>query len=57
MEKRRHEQVRRQKQQDKKLRKAQREAQKEAERKLGKDADLAGMVPGPQPGQIIDFDQ
>jgi hypothetical protein len=22
-----------------------------------KDADLADMVPGPQPGQIIDLDQ
>ena len=57
MEKRRREQVRRQKQQDKKQRKAQRALQKEAEGKQGKDADLEGMVAGPQPGQIIDLDQ
>jgi hypothetical protein len=55
MEKRRREQLRRQKQLDKKQRRVQRVADKE-KRVLegGKDADLEGMVPGPQPGQIID---
>jgi hypothetical protein len=56
MEKRRREQLRRQKQLDKKQRRVQRVADKE-KRVLegGKDADLEGMVPGPQPGQIIDL--
>lgn len=55
MEKRQRERVRRQKQQDKERRRAQRVAERQ-ERALkgGKDSDLAGMVPGPQPGQIID---
>ncbi len=50
MEKRRREQLRRQKQLDKKQRRVQRVADKE-KRVLegGKDADLEGMVPGPQP--------
>ena len=55
MEKRQRERVRRQKQQDKEQRRAQRAAEKQ-QRELngGKDNDLEGMVPGPQPGQIID---
>lgn len=55
MEKRQRERVRRQKQQDKERRRAQRVAERQ-ERALkgGNDSDLAGMVPGPQPGQIID---
>jgi hypothetical protein len=55
MEKRRREQLRRQKQQDKERRRLQRAAQRRADRaiKVDKDADLAGLVPGPQPGQII----
>ena len=55
MEKRQRERVRREKQLDKERRKAQRVAQKQQQAlKGGKDSDLAGMVPGPQPGQIID---
>ena len=58
MEKRRREQLRRQKQQDKEQRRVQRAADRE-KRALegGKDADLEGMVPGPQPGQIIDLSE
>jgi hypothetical protein len=57
MEKRRREQLRRQKQQDKQQRKVQRDAEKKREPEGGgKDSDLEGMVPGPQPGQIIDID-
>jgi hypothetical protein len=56
MEKRRREQQRRQKQQDKQQRKVQRDERKKTEPGAGKDADLEGMVPGPQPGQIIDID-
>ncbi len=58
MEKRRREQLRRQKQQDKKLRKDQRAVEKQTRENEGpgeKDADLAEMVAGPQPGQIISF--
>ena len=55
MEKRQRERVRREKQLDKERRKAQRVAQKRQQAFKGeKDSDLAGMVPGPQPGQIID---
>jgi len=55
MEKRQRERVRRQKQQDKERRRAQRAAERQ-QRALnrGKDSDLEGIVPGPQPGQIID---
>ena len=61
MEKRRREQTRKQNQQDKE----QRRLKRIAERKINpaaatdpatatdKDPDLAGLVPGPQPGQII----
>jgi len=55
MEKRRREQVRRQKQ----IGKQERSAKRTAERRLhpeltmAKDADLAEMTAGPQPGQII----
>ncbi len=57
MEKRLRERVRRQKQQNKEQRRNQRAAERR-ERELnggGKDADLAGIVPGPQPGQLIDL--
>ncbi len=55
MEKRQREKVRREKQMDKERRKAQRAAQKQQRALKGeKDSDLAGIVPGPQPGQIID---
>jgi hypothetical protein len=57
MEKRRREQLRRQKQQDKERRRVERESQRRStdrETGPGKDADLEGLVPGPQPGQIIE---
>ena len=58
MEKRRREQLRRQKQQDKEQRRVKRvtERQTPAGGVKDKDADLADMIPGPQPGQIIDLD-
>lgn len=56
MEKRLRERVRRQKQQDKEQRRNQRAAEKrDRDLKGGKDADLEGMIPGPQPGQIVDL--
>jgi hypothetical protein len=56
MEKRLRERVRRQKQLDKERRKVQRTAERrDRAEKGGKDADLEEMVPGPQPGQIIDL--
>ncbi len=55
MEKRRREQLRKQKQQDKEHRRAQRAVERQKrELEGGKDADLEGIVPGPQPGQIIE---
>jgi hypothetical protein len=56
MLKRQRERVRREKQQQK----AQRRYEREAERRKrapedGGDPDLKGIVPGPQPGQIIDL--
>jgi len=55
MEKRRREQLRRQKQTDKQQRRVQREVQRRTngELKVPKDSDLEGIVPGPQPGQIL----
>jgi hypothetical protein len=55
LEKRRKEQMRRQKLQNKEERRAQRESQKVTRPKPtpGQDPDLAGIVPGPQPGQIL----
>jgi hypothetical protein len=58
LEKRRREQLRRQKQQDKEQRRVKRLAERQTPGVAkDKDADLADMVPGPQPGQIIDLDQ
>jgi hypothetical protein len=55
MEKRRREQLRKQKQQDKQQRRAQREAERQKREAEGtKDSDLEAIVPGPQPGQIIE---
>ena len=55
MEKRLREKLRRQKQQDKEHRRVQRAAERQKrEVEGGKDADLEGMVPGPQPGQVIE---
>jgi hypothetical protein len=55
MEKRRKEQARKQKQLDKQQRRDKRAAQRRLNPlpAAGKDADLEGMIPGPQPGQII----
>ena len=56
MDKRQRERVRKEKQKQKEQRRVAREA--ERKRKAlegGKDADLEGIVPGPQPGQIVDF--
>jgi hypothetical protein len=56
MEKRHRERVRRQKRQDKEQRKAERKVEKDKRAIDGtKDSDLEGIVPGPQPGQIIDL--
>lgn len=56
MEKRLRERVRRQKQMHKEQRRNQRAAERrERELNGGKEADLEGMVPGPQPGQIVDL--
>ena len=52
MEKRIRERARKEKLQEKELRKLKRKSQI----KPPKDSDLEGMRPGPQPGQIIDFD-
>jgi hypothetical protein len=55
LEKRRREQTRKQKQ----LEKQQRRVKRAAERRLhpepaaAQEADLAGLIPGPQPGRII----
>jgi len=57
MDKRQRERSRKQKQQEKEQRRVERAAEREKRiREGGKDADLEGIVPGPQPGQIIDFD-
>jgi hypothetical protein len=56
MEKRLRERVRRQKQLDKEQRRNQRAAERrERELKGFKESDLEGMIPGPQPGQIVDL--
>ncbi len=56
MDKRQRERSRREKQRNKEQRRVKRAAERQ-KRTLegGKDADLDGMVPGPQPGQIIDL--
>jgi hypothetical protein len=58
LEKRRREQLRRQKQLDKEQRRVKRVAERQTPpgAPKDKDADLADMIPGPQPGQIIDSD-
>ena len=56
MEKRQRERSRRQKLQQKEQRRVQRIAERQKRvREDGKDADLEGIVPGPQPGQIVDL--
>ena len=57
MDKRQRERARTQKQQKKEQRRVERAAERQKRpAEGGKDADLEGMVPGPQPGQIIDVD-
>lgn len=57
MEKRQRERMRNQKQQDKAQRRKERTTEKREREVNGvKDDDLAGIVPGPQPGQIIDLE-
>jgi len=56
MDKRQRERSRREKQQQKEQRRVERAVERERRvRQGGKDDDLAGIVPGPQPGQIIDL--
>jgi hypothetical protein len=56
MDKRQRERARRQKQQQKEQRKVERAAEREKRAaEGGNDADLEAMIPGPQPGQIIDL--
>ncbi|HVN28978.1 MAG TPA: hypothetical protein VMT64_10855 [Candidatus Binataceae bacterium] len=56
MDKRQRERTRKQKQQEKEQRRVDRIAEREKRiREGGKDSDLDGIVPGPQPGQIIDI--
>jgi len=57
MDKRQRERVRKEKQQVKEQRRLERatEREKKVNEGGGKDADLAGIVPGPQPGQILDI--
>jgi hypothetical protein len=54
LEKRRREQTRKQKQLEKQQRRVKRAAERRLhpEPEVGKDADLAELIPGPQPGQI-----
>jgi len=56
MDKRQRERAHRQKLQQKEQRRVERVAERQKRiREGGKDADLEGMVPGPQPGQIVDL--
>lgn len=56
MNKRQRERSRKEKQQQKEQRRVERAAERQ-KRTLegGKDPDLDGIVPGPQPGQIVDL--
>lgn len=55
MEKRQRERVRRQKQLEKEQRRVDRAAERrKRELEGGKDDGLEGILPGPQPGQVID---
>ena len=57
MDKRQRERSRKEKQQQKEQRRVERAAEREKRiREGGKDADLEGIVPGPQPGQILEID-
>jgi len=55
MDKRQRERSRKQKQQQKEQRRVERAAERQRRaNEGGKNSDLEGMLPGPQPGQIID---
>ncbi len=57
MDKRQRERTRKQKQQQKEQRRVERAAERQKRaREGGDDADLQRMVPGPQPGQIVEID-
>jgi hypothetical protein len=56
MDKRQRERARIQKQQQKEQRRVERAAERQKRaREGGKDVDFEGIVPGPQPGQIVDL--
>ncbi len=56
MDKRQRERARRQKQQQKEQRRVERAAERQKRvREDGKDPDLEGMVPGPQPDQTVEL--
>jgi len=55
MDKRQRERARKEKIQQKEQRRVERAAERQKRAREGKDADLEGMVPGPQPGQIVDL--
>ena len=55
MDKRQRERARKQKIQQKEQRRVERAAERQKRTREGKDADLERMVPGPQPGQIVDL--
>ena len=55
MDKRQRERSRKEKQRQKEQRRIARAADREKRALEGKDADLEDIVPGPQPGQIIDL--
>lgn len=56
MEKRQRERLRRQKQLDKEQRRVQRVAERRKQiLDVGKDAEVTGIVPGPQPRQIVEL--
>jgi hypothetical protein len=57
MDKRQRERARRQKQEDKERRRLERVAERQKRAfEGGKETGLDGMVPGPQPGQILEID-
>ena len=56
MDKRQRERARKEKQRQKEQRRVERETQRQKHTgEDGQDVDLEGIVPGPQPGQIIDL--
>jgi hypothetical protein len=55
MDKRQRERARKEKQQQKEQRRVDRTAERPKRVEGGQDPDLEGIVPGPQPGQIVDL--